>query len=427
MLIPKRSCATFRARAASYRCTSAANGRLAARRRHARTPQSGKRRIDRGSCRRRRSTTPNAPLPPRASAFDDGPWGQIERGRPRGATLQSRRSRSTRRATSSRASTRSTTANRCAKPNTTPSTQQTAFATTPASPPNRKAKPSTSRRRRKRFTVREPIGVCGQIVPWNYPLLMAVWKLAPALAAGNVCILKPSELTPLSVIRFASLFERTRVPAGRRQHRARTGQPSGHALPRAATSIRSPSPAVPRRDAASCIDATGNLKKDLARARRQIAEHRFRRRRLRYGGRLRALRHLLRTRASLLGRFAPDLGALAARRSLLERLVERAKKIRVGDGFDPQTEMGPIISPVHRNGRRLHRSRQDEGAKLLCGGNRFGGALAERQLSRADDLRRHDAADAHRAGRDLRSGARRANVRRRSRGDSRSPTTRCTA
>ncbi len=64
------------------------------------------------------------------------------------------------------------------------------------------------------FTVREPIGVCGQIVPWNYPLLMAVWKLAPALAAGNVCVLKPSELTPLSVIRLASIFEQLEFPAG---------------------------------------------------------------------------------------------------------------------------------------------------------------------------------------------------------------------
>ena len=64
------------------------------------------------------------------------------------------------------------------------------------------------------FTVREPIGVCGQIVPWNYPLLMAVWKLAPALAAGNVCILKPSELTPLSTIRLAALFEELEFPPG---------------------------------------------------------------------------------------------------------------------------------------------------------------------------------------------------------------------
>src|SRR5712691_11581514 len=50
---------------------------------------------------------------------------------------------------------------------------------------------------------REPIGIVGGIVPWNYPLMMAVWKLAPALAAGNVQVLKPSEQTPLSLLRFA--------------------------------------------------------------------------------------------------------------------------------------------------------------------------------------------------------------------------------
>ena len=52
---------------------------------------------------------------------------------------------------------------------------------------------------------REPIGVVGQIAPWNYPLMMAVWKFAPALAAGNVAVLKPSEQTPLSTLRFAQL------------------------------------------------------------------------------------------------------------------------------------------------------------------------------------------------------------------------------
>ena len=50
------------------------------------------------------------------------------------------------------------------------------------------------------YVVREPIGVCGQIIPWNFPLLMVAWKLAPALAAGNTVILKPSELTPLTAL-----------------------------------------------------------------------------------------------------------------------------------------------------------------------------------------------------------------------------------
>jgi betaine-aldehyde dehydrogenase len=63
-------------------------------------------------------------------------------------------------------------------------------------------------------TVREPIGVCGQIIPWNYPLLMAAWKLAPGLAAGNCCILKPSELTPMSAVRLFELIDEAGFPPG---------------------------------------------------------------------------------------------------------------------------------------------------------------------------------------------------------------------
>src|SRR4051812_28293263 len=64
------------------------------------------------------------------------------------------------------------------------------------------------------FVVREPIGVCGQIIPWNYPLLMAAWKLAPALAAGNTCVIKPSEMTPLTALELARIFAAVEMPAG---------------------------------------------------------------------------------------------------------------------------------------------------------------------------------------------------------------------
>lgn len=64
------------------------------------------------------------------------------------------------------------------------------------------------------YTVHEPYGVCGQIIPWNYPLLMAAWKLAPALAAGNVIVMKSSEITPLSILYFANLFKKAGFPAG---------------------------------------------------------------------------------------------------------------------------------------------------------------------------------------------------------------------
>src|SRR5256714_8743385 len=64
------------------------------------------------------------------------------------------------------------------------------------------------------FTLREPVGVAGQIIPWNYPLLMAAWKLAPALAAGCTCVLKPAEQTPLSALELAKYFEEVGLPPG---------------------------------------------------------------------------------------------------------------------------------------------------------------------------------------------------------------------
>src|SRR5260370_2281798 len=64
------------------------------------------------------------------------------------------------------------------------------------------------------FTLREPVGVAGQIMPWNYPLVMASWKLAPAIAAGCTCVLKPAEQTPLTMMEVASWFEELGLPPG---------------------------------------------------------------------------------------------------------------------------------------------------------------------------------------------------------------------
>src|SRR5262245_63176922 len=62
------------------------------------------------------------------------------------------------------------------------------------------------------FTLREPVGICGQIIPWNFPLLMAAWKIAPALACGNVVILKPAEQTPLTALRLGELILQSGLP-----------------------------------------------------------------------------------------------------------------------------------------------------------------------------------------------------------------------
>ena len=64
------------------------------------------------------------------------------------------------------------------------------------------------------YTLKEPVGVCGQIIPWNFPMLMAAWKLGPALAAGNTVVLKPAEQTPLTALRLAEIFAAAGVPDG---------------------------------------------------------------------------------------------------------------------------------------------------------------------------------------------------------------------
>src|ERR687886_1469606 len=64
------------------------------------------------------------------------------------------------------------------------------------------------------YSLKEPVGVCGQIIPWNYPLMMATWKLAPALAAGCSVVLKPDQKTPLTAVRVAQLATEVGFPPG---------------------------------------------------------------------------------------------------------------------------------------------------------------------------------------------------------------------
>ena len=92
----------------------------------------------------------------------------------------------------------------------------------------------------------EPVGVVGQIIPWNFPLLMAAWKLGPALAAGCTVVLKPAEQTPLSALRLGELMQEAGLPAGRGQHRDRLRRRRRGARRATTTSTRSPSPARPR-------------------------------------------------------------------------------------------------------------------------------------------------------------------------------------
>jgi acyl-CoA reductase-like NAD-dependent aldehyde dehydrogenase len=80
------------------------------------------------------------------------------------------------------------------------------------------------------YTRHEPVGVCAGIIPWNYPLMMAAWKLAPALACGNTMIMKPAEQTPLSMLRFAELLAEAGLPAGVVNVLNGMGETTGQAL-----------------------------------------------------------------------------------------------------------------------------------------------------------------------------------------------------
>jgi len=228
------------------------------------------------------------------------------------------------------------------------------------------------------MVVREPIGVCGQIIPWNYPLLMAAWKLAPALAAGNTCVLKPAELTPLTALRLATFFEELELPKGVVNIVLGAGPVVGHAI--------AASPLVDK------VAFTGGTK--TGRSIMQAATGNLKKISLELGGKSPNIVFAdadfdTAVDYALFGIFA-NAGQVCSAGSrllvqdslhdkLLPRLVERAKKIRVGDGFDPQTEMGPIISRAHQEKVEAYiRAGIEEGATLECGGQRPPGELGEK-------------------------------------------------
>ena len=207
------------------------------------------------------------------------------------------------------------------------------------------------------LVVREPIGVTVGITPWNYPVLMAAWKAAPSLAAGNVMILKPASVSPLTSLEIARILEEAGLPKGVFQVVTGPGGEVGDYLAGsedvdmvAFTGSVEVGKHIMRRGAE-------NVKKVGPGARRQEPQHRVRRRRLRGRHRRRAHRHLRRHRRGVLGRLAP------ARRALHPRpLRRRARQPRHGDqGRRPARRGerdGPARQPAaarHGRGLRAHR------------------------------------------------------------------------
>jgi betaine-aldehyde dehydrogenase len=227
------------------------------------------------------------------------------------------------------------------------------------------------------MVVREPIGVCGQIIPWNYPLLMAAWKLAPGLAAGNCCILKPAEATPMTAVRLFELIAEAGFPPGAAQLLLGPGPVVGSALAASMFVDKIAFTGGTLTGRKIMTAATGNIKKVT----------------LELGGKSPNIVFAdadfdVAIEFAMFGIFAGQGEVCSAgsrlllERSLakrfLPRLAEASNRIVVGDGLDPKTEMGPLITRAHTE-RVLGYidTGRSEGAELLCGGNRLGdGALA---------------------------------------------------
>ena len=212
------------------------------------------------------------------------------------------------------------------------------------------------------FVLREPVGVCAGIIPWNFPLVMAVWKLAPALAMGNTCVLKPASNTPLTALKLAEILDDTDLPKGV-VNVITGGGVDGRRGARLAPRRRQGR--VHRLDGGRAADHAARLEHDQeddARAGRQVAQHRVRRRR---HGRRRWTARCGR-RSSTRARSASPGTRLLLPESIhdefVERLVERAKQIKVGDTMDYESDLGPLVSAAAaRDGRELRADRQGGG------------------------------------------------------------------
>ncbi|MFD2611029.1 aldehyde dehydrogenase family protein [Paenibacillus gansuensis] len=221
------------------------------------------------------------------------------------------------------------------------------------------------------IVVHEPVGVCGLIVPWNYPLLMAVWKLAPALAAGNTVVFKPSEMTPVTAVKLFEIFEQAGLPPGTANLVMGAGAAVGHELAESqfVDKVSFTGGTVTGRSIMRA--AAGNIKKIS----------------LELGGKSPNIVFEdsdleLAVDYALFAIFANQGQVCSAGSRLLlqenihdafiERLAERARAIKVGPGLSEGTEMGPLVSEMHMEKVLGYiRQGQEEGAKLVCGGNRL--------------------------------------------------------
>jgi phenylacetaldehyde dehydrogenase len=222
------------------------------------------------------------------------------------------------------------------------------------------------------YTMREPIGVVGQIIPWNFPLLMAAWKLAPALAAGCTVVLKVAEQTPMSALRLAELFDQAGFPPG--VVNILTGFGEGAGAPLAAHPLVDKIAFTGSTEVGKLIvkASAGNLKKVS----------------LELGGKSPAIvfpdadldRAIAGTASAIFfnqGQCCCAGSRLLVHESIYDKVIQGvsdiASGINMGSGLDPQTAMGPLVSEEQFDKVTGYiNSGVKEGARVAAGGKRHG-------------------------------------------------------
>jgi betaine-aldehyde dehydrogenase len=216
--------------------------------------------------------------------------------------------------------------------------------------------------------VHEPVGVCALITPWNYPLLQTSWKVAPALAAGNTFVLKPSELTPSTAILLQRILDDVGLPEGVGNLILGAGPQTGQPLvdhPDVDLVSFTGGLATGRRIMASVASTVKKLALELGGKNPNVV---FADADLEV-----ALDYALTAVFLHSGQVCSAGARLVIEDSLHDRfvdgLVERAGRIRLGGPFDPSAEAGPLISAQHRDKVAAYvQTGIAEGAQLRCGG-----------------------------------------------------------
>ncbi len=222
------------------------------------------------------------------------------------------------------------------------------------------------------LTLKEPVGVAGQIVPWNYPLLMAAWKLAPALAAGCTCVLKTAEQTPLTTLELARWFEEVGLPPGVVNVLTGFGEPCGAPL------VRHPdvdkiaftgSAAVGKLIVKSAADTVKRVTLELGGKSPNIffADADFE---AAIDG---ALFGIFFNQGEVCSAGSRILVQRSIYPRFLEAMVEKARRIRLGAPLDRATRMGPLVSKEQYDRVLGYVELGKQEARLAAGGGRAPG------------------------------------------------------